>query len=72
MKNEAKRTQIGAVLAAAIGARLIVEISTSVSCLAGRNVRSGCRPFGATRRNHTPVIRFLQPARLFLKTAPAP
>ena len=33
--------------------------------------RAGPRPLGATRRNHTPVIRFLQPARLFPKKAPA-
>ena len=72
MKREAKRTPIGAVLSAAIGARLIVEISASVGCLAGRNVRSGCRPVHATRRNHTPVIRFLQSARPFPKTAPVP
>ena len=43
-----------------------------ISCLAERNVRSGCRHLDATRRNHTLAIRFLQPARLSPRTAPAP
>ena len=43
-----------------------------VACLAGRNVRSGTCPLGAARPNHTPLIQFLQPARLFPKTATAP